>query len=967
MMSRNALIVFVLVAACGVHLTQGARHGKSTLRRTALDLRQPQAPARVSTLMPAQPPKTTESPVSEIANAAVPDLPSEVDDVVREKVEQNTERFHRKISGFDLYKELVWTLGAATKTFLPQFRLEFIAFVKALCTVLLGMTWFGIYVGFIYINDRSEKLDPWKAAMERDAHEHVSPRSTYTPDYMLVFHHPGFKHHDNDEGIYAAELDRVLTNTEECVFTELDKLKESAVDGSTGLFRASMRGLASQATGSEKPVDEKVKVEMLEARQAFLKDMYRNLPLWGFDVTVFSSIDGDELFVCVSLNRKESIDYYLKKNNTQVQLRQEIIPRLGIRQDPDDPASSPPSISYDYGMVERLHDIGILISKEETELFKSFPNSGKVTVVNTKDCIWTIHNEIAQHVDLCAAKEEGLLVTWYPVHNPNQIALFRSIWANWSCLFDLTFRQPIPLIRDYFGPRIGFLFEWNGVYCKGLLVLVTVAMAQVIIVRVCRDLLGINLLRSRQVLGFSIVLVVWSKMMQNLYLREQNFFLELWNIRPHGGHSHSMRPQFKGEPAPSPVDANVKELQFPMGRHLWRIVVTAVATVGFCILVASCIFMWLLVFDGKMGILSSIMLSAQIKVFEFTFTVLATKFTEYENHKYEADYHNSLLWKLFLFNFVNNYCAFFFMTVRNAWLGCLDDCLHTLRKQVAMCLCILGACTVAQLMASQLIVKFTLWWELRQLKKSGQEVPARFVLEEQAKYTEIDGGLELQNMMTLVISLGHVILFGGVSAAVVPYCFVVFTVQLRAFAVLLTTCSQRPFPHTSLGVGHWQYCITFLTCLGVLYAGFLFVAYGEAFRGSTVRAKMTGVLLFCLFSFTLWSVIDLVFPAEDKARSLMCERRAHVARKLVSRVGAKGLASMREATLRQMTVCNADLIEDGQWDRITALANMPKGPKTPLRKHSEHFTEEQAAAFAMGQSEPVEKKAKFSRRASSAF
>ena len=67
--------------------------------------------------------------------------------------------------------------------------------------------------------------------MERDAHEHVSPRSTYTPDYMLVFHHPGFKHHDNDEGIYAAELDRVLTNTEECVFTELDKLKESAVDG----------------------------------------------------------------------------------------------------------------------------------------------------------------------------------------------------------------------------------------------------------------------------------------------------------------------------------------------------------------------------------------------------------------------------------------------------------------------------------------------------------------------------------------------------------------------------------------------------------------------------------------------------------------------------------------------------------------------------------------------------------------
>merc|ERR1719195_2266566 len=82
-------------------------------------------------------------------------------------------------------------------------------------------------------------------------------------------------------------------------------------------------------------------IEISHARQAFLKDMYRNLPQWGFDVTVFSSIDNDELFVCVSLNRKESIDYYLKKNNTPVQLRREIVARLGIRQNPDDPASSP--------------------------------------------------------------------------------------------------------------------------------------------------------------------------------------------------------------------------------------------------------------------------------------------------------------------------------------------------------------------------------------------------------------------------------------------------------------------------------------------------------------------------------------------------------------------------------------------------------------------------------------------------
>jgi len=945
MTSRNTLTLFVLAAACGAHLTHGVRHGRATLRRTARDLHQPQSPVRVSVYSQMQQPSTTEDPMT--MEAVIPEI-----------AEQQTKATQRKIAHFDMYKELLGTLRAATETFLPQFRPELIGFVKAITTVFLGMVWFGIYLHFIYVDDRSESLDPWKEVMERDAELQVSPRQTYTPDIMLVFHHPSFEYADKSMRVNPASLERILVGQEDCVCTELDKLKETCQEKATTCSPLSFRGsVRSMALAT--PTDNEVNIS--QVREAFLKDIYRNLPLWGFDVTIFSSIDQDELFVCVSLNRKESIDYYMKKNNTQVQLRRDIIARLGIRQDPDDPASSPPSLSYDYGMVERLHDLGILISKEETELFKSFPNSGKVTVVNTKECIWTIHNEITQHVDLCAAKEEGLFVTWYPVHNPNQIALQRSIWANWRCLLDLTFRQPTPFIRDYFGPRVAFLFEWNGVYCKGLLVLVTVALVQVILVRFCRDLLGINIFRSRQVFGFSVVLVVWSKFVQNLYLREQNFFLELWNIR---GAPQVKRPQFKGEPGPSPIDANITELQFSKKVQFLRISLTTVATVGFCCLVASCIFMWLMIFDGKMGLVSSVMLSIQIKVFELLFTFLATYLTEYENHKYEADYHNSLLWKIFLFNFVNNYSAFFFMTVRNAYMGCLDECLEILRKQVTMCLLVLGVCSIAQMLFAQFFVKFTLYWEMRTLKQKGEAVPQRYVLEEQSKYTLIDGAFEVQNMMTLVIALGHVMLFGGVSAAVVPYCFIVFTVQLRAFAVLLTTCSQRPFPHTSQGIGHWQYCITFLTCLGVLYAGFLFVAYGEAFRGSTVRAKMSGVVLFCLFAFTLWAIIDLVFPIEDNARGLMCARRAHVARKLVSRVGAKGLASMRERSFRQMSVSNAELVNEGQWDSIKPLEQMPVGPETPHRNQSGFFSDLSSPSNQAGSEE---KKRGLSRTPSSAF
>lgn len=407
--------------------------------------------------------------------------------------------------------------------------------------------------------------------------------------------------------------------------------------------------------------------------------------------------------------------------------------------------------------------------------------------------------------------------------------------------------------------------------------------------------------------------------------------MELWNIQPNSAVAGSVRPEFKGVPAPSPVDANIMVEQVPKQAIMMKQLITAFITVFFCMVVGLCIFAWMLMFDGKMGLISSIMLSVQIKIFEVTFQLLATKMTQYENHKYDSDFHDSLLWKLFLFSFVNNYSAFFFMTIRNVWRGCLDECLEVSRNQVTMTLIVLGICSVLQMLADRFMVVLKLWWEVRQLKKQGKQVPTRFVVEEQAKYAKVDETVEVQNMQVLVVALGYVFLFGGVSAAVVPYSLVVFAVQLRSFAIMLCTCAQRPFPYQSFGIGSWEFCIHFLMCVGVMYGGFMFVAYGAAFRGSTVRAKMTGMLLYGLFVTVVWGFIDLVFPADDKDRILMIQRRAYVQRRLLSRVGAKGLESSKAEALKTHSVGHREAFMKRDWSSIQPLASMPPGPLTPLQ------------------------------------
>merc|ERR1719346_731338 len=131
-----------------------------------------------------------------------------------------------------------------------------------------------------------------------------------------------------------------------------------------------------------------------------------------------------------------------------------------------------------------------------------------------------------------------------------------------------------------------------------------------------------------------------------------------------------------------------------------------------------------------------------------------------------------------------------------------------------MTLIVLGICSVLQMLADCFMVVLKLWWEVRQLKKQGKQVPTRFVVEEQAKYAKVTEVVEVQNMQVLVVALGYVFLFGGVSAAVVPYSLVVFAIQLRAFAIMLCTCAQRPFPYQSFGIGNWQFCTHFLMCVG---------------------------------------------------------------------------------------------------------------------------------------------------------
>jgi len=774
--------------------------------------------------------------------------------------------------------ELYHTLKTMLATFLPRWRFNEKICWKATATVFVSVIWFSVYFGMIVAPDRSESLKHWSKALAKLDRPDAGTMHL-SPELVLVFHHPSFEYGGAEKEVSAASIDRVMIPQEACPFRRFVELR-SRVQTADHLF--SGIGTPTSTTHPEEAVTYSA------VRMAMLQDLFEAFQSWGFTLCVFSSVDDDEIFMCVKLRNVPVIRHYLSQASFPLQLQPDVVKKLKIEQDPTDPACSPPSIHYDMNFIERLAEHGILDCADEGELFKTFTDTG--TFVNSWQLLNVMWDKITSNLDLHAARDEGFLVTFFPVHNPMNVAELKATWANWWYLWDLSFAQPLPHLRNYFGTRITFIFAWNGHYSKALLALVAIALLFEVVIRIGRTFFAIRMFATRQALGSSVVLVIWAKISDNLWHREQDFFTELWDLRQYCS-VRTIRPQFHGEQKASLLDKNITEKQYPKHLSYYRQMLTGCFTVVFCGLVACCIFIWMHIFEGKVGIVSAVMLSLQIKVFEFIFHTMVPILTDFENHKYPDEYHDSLLWKLFAFDFVNNYCAFFSITIRHAWVGnsgCDDtDCLFVLRRQVSVTLSILCVCSIASMLMQGIMVRFSLWYEAYQIrKKTGSEMPKRYSLEEQAKYVVITEQEEVQNMLTLVISLGFVLLFGGVAPLVVPCCLCVFAMQLRAFAVFLTTDAQRPHPQDSAGIGNWHSCIRFLMLVGVFYAGLLFVAFGPTFKGTSLMAKSTGLVCFCLASAMLWALIDIACPATDPDTALLAKRRAYVLGKLMKSAGS---------------------------------------------------------------------------------
>jgi len=257
-------------------------------------------------------------------------------------------------------------------------------------------------------------------------------------------------------------------------------------------------------------------------------------------------------------------------------------------------------------------------------------------------------------------KEETIL-QWYPAHDEKELEFLKEHWGRFGLMWPWKSftNQPLERVREYFGTRIALYFTFLGVYTWQL-VIPTLLGILTFIVDFATD--GPDAKAGVPLYSFTVIL--WNTLLLETWKRKEITCAWLWGTIGFESEEDA-RPDFEGVQRKNPV-TGAPELWYPEERR------RAKMTGSLCLIFISILVVFsgvVLVFafryfiaenlGAKFAGMSGIVNGIMIVIFNALYTDLAIKLNEWENHKTDTEFDDSLIIKNFAFQFANNYGPFY--------------------------------------------------------------------------------------------------------------------------------------------------------------------------------------------------------------------------------------------------------------------------------------------------------------------
>lgn len=395
----------------------------------------------------------------------------------------------------------------------------------------------------------------------------------------------------------------------------------------------------------------------------------------GFEIFTYLSVQGDEFYCLITCSEQhlkdfaDQIDFELELDPAYAEELMEAgdpeakIAPVRISHMPEVTHLTP--YSYIYGKYEsdcpaRLYALrgdkpGELFSEATTLKLIYEKLTGPVRLGG---CGYPIEKLI----------KHGRILAFYPMHHKERAQKLNAAMSAWD-VFPWT--QPVNDIRAYFGEKVALYYCFLGNYSYFLIFPSILGFIIQMIVW------GSGNINSPALPFFALFICVWSILMLENWKRQEKRISLRWGME-NFEEKELDRPTYNGDIIRSFIDGS--ETKFYPADLRSKKLFLSFGLVGALVLlvIGTVTGIYILRFQLQSttslpaSLIASCLNTLQITLFNMGYSVLSVKLTKFENHRTDTDYEDSMITKLFAFQFINSYSSFFFLAFVASYMAKAD-------------------------------------------------------------------------------------------------------------------------------------------------------------------------------------------------------------------------------------------------------------------------------------------------------
>ncbi len=322
----------------------------------------------------------------------------------------------------------------------------------------------------------------------------------------------------------------------------------------------------------------------------------------------------------------------------------------------------------------RLLESGIRkpFTRNKTHLFEP---------LRSRDAAQIVRSTIENLIDVRAYLLSGTLLSIFPLHHTEEMRDMQFKWLDpkrfyypFSHLGAFFYEgqtcdvEALDSAANYLGEKRAMYMSWLSHYTSWLAILVVPGLILCVYQSIQERAIGS--IETHWAIWYAAFVALWGTLIVEKWKRKQFELAYKWDMMDFEEEEH-FRPDFHGDESVSPVTGEIEKF-YPSRYRIAREVLQMPALflfVGVVIITFVSILAYRTLFSSHEfaqvhNMIASVCNGASITLLNHLYNTMAKKFTDLENHRTDSEYEKALIFKTFLFQFVNSniaiaYTAFF--------------------------------------------------------------------------------------------------------------------------------------------------------------------------------------------------------------------------------------------------------------------------------------------------------------------